>query len=294
MGKTETPETDQIARVRKHVESKVTDHPVPGVSVALVDGGETVYAAGFGNRDVEASEPATADTLYGVGSATKPVTATAVLQLVADEALSLDDPVSGYLPAFRAAPGEPITIHELLSHTSGLPPDDLATVLLVEGAMEMELPAGPSVDDWSSFSEHVAETVSERQPDSRFRYYNTGYTALSQLVEVVTDESFPTYVRESVFDPLDMDHATFDASVLPRSGDGKPADDAMVPYRQMEDGDLQPTSFPNSPLIDGPGGLLASVRDLGQFLAAFTDDQRLLPADNSRFEYLNRPTRLDS
>jgi CubicO group peptidase (beta-lactamase class C family) len=284
-------ETTNLDSVERHLESRLPDHPAPGVSVALVDGGETVYAAGFGERDAERGAPATAETIYGIGSATKPITATAVLQLVAEGELSLSEPVSTFLPAFGEAPGEPITVHDLLSHTSGMPPDDLATVLLAEGAMGIDLPAGPTADDWPSFSEHVAETASERQLDGRFRYYNTGYTALSRLIELVSGTSFRQYVRESVLDPVGAERTTFDGSVIDGTTDAKTdagdtrtdagdaVTDVMRPYRQTEDGRLQPASFPDSPLLDGPGGLLASVRDVAAFLGAFTGEAELLSAE---------------
>jgi CubicO group peptidase (beta-lactamase class C family) len=234
---------------------------VPGMSIAVVDGRETVFAAGFGDRQVDPERPATADTLYGIGSSTKPITATAVLSLVDDGAVALDDAVSSYVPYFEDAPGDPITVHELLSHTSGMPADDTATVLILR---EFGMDPGIPLDGWDSFREYVAESVDRRRLDHPgCLYYNSGYVVLSRLVETVSGLSFPEFVAKRVLDPLGMTDSTFDASVV-----GDDSRDVMTPYLRQEE--LRPGTLPDSPLFQGPGGLQASVTDLSRFLAAWT------------------------
>lgn len=248
--------------VESHVEAWVAEHDCPGASVAVVDGAETVFEAGVGKRRLDPAAPATADTLYGVGSATKPVVATAVLCLVERGALALDDAVPDYVPFFEDAPGDPITVHELLSHTSGMPADDAATLVLLEAVFE-EGP-GPSIDGWGDFEAHVDDSTHRRRLDrERFLYYNSGYVVLSRVVEAVTGAPFPGFVERAVLDPLGMDAATFDASVV-----GDETRDVMTPYLRDREGALQPASLPDSPVFAAPGGLLASVSDLGAFLAA--------------------------
>jgi CubicO group peptidase (beta-lactamase class C family) len=243
---------------------------IPGMSVAVVDGTETVFAAGFGNRQLDPERPATAGTLYGIGSSTKPLTATAVLTLVDSGAIALDDPVSSYVPYFEDAPGDPITVHELLSHTSGMPSDDVATVLILE-ALGMETDV--SLDDWASFRAHVNDSVDRRRLDGdHCLYYNSGYIVLSRLVEAVTDTPFTEFVTERVLDPLGMDDSTFDAGVL--ADDSR---DAMTPYFERED-TMQAASLPDSPLFAAPGGLQASVTDLSNVLSAWTSGD--LPIDD--------------
>ncbi len=259
---TSVPHADLADRVRAWID----EHGSPGASVAIVDGDETVFAEGFGVRRRDPEAPATADTRYGIGSSTKPVTASAVLALVDRGDLALEDAVSDYVPYFEDAPGDPITVHELLSHTSGMPADDVATLIIAEEALGVdtdEWDAPPSIDGWESFEAHVDATAHRRRLDrERFVYYNSGYVALARVVEAVTGTRFPEFVETAVLDPLGMDDATFEVGVLDDE-----ASDAMTPYVRGEDG-LRPAAFPDNPVIEPPGGLLASVRDLATFLSA--------------------------
>lgn len=250
----------QRSQIEQEARAQYETLDTPGMSVAVVDGTETVFAAGFGDRQLDPAAPATGETLYGIGSATKPVTATAVMTLVDSGAIALDDAVSSYVPYFEDAPGDPITVQELLSHTSGMPSDDVATVLILE---ELGMETDVSLDDWDSFREHVRDSVDRRRLDGEHcLYYNSGYIVLSRLVEAVTDTPFPEFVAGQVFDPLGMDDATFDADVL-----AEDSRNVMTPYLEREEAMLA-ASLPDSPLFVGPGGVQASVTDLSRFLSA--------------------------
>jgi CubicO group peptidase (beta-lactamase class C family) len=250
----------QRSQVEQAARAQYENLDVPGMSVAVVDGTETVFAGGFGDRQLDPAAPATAETLYGIGSATKPVTATAVMTLVDSGAIALDDAVSSYVPYFEDAPGDPITVQELLSHTSGMPSDDVATVLILE---ELGMETDVSLEDWDSFRDHVRESVGRRRLDGKHcLYYNSGYVVLSRLVEAVTDTPFAEFVAEQVFDPLGMDAATFDVAVL-----AEDSRNVMTPY--LERGDtMHAASLPDSPLFVAPGGLQVPVTDLSRFLSA--------------------------
>lgn len=118
----------------REIESLVTDwtneNDVPGASVVIVDEDDEWYAEGFGARDIESNSSATPDTLYGMGSVTKSLTALAVIQLDEAGELSIDDHVDDYVDHYRDAPGEPITIEDLLTHTSGMPATPTGAFLL--------------------------------------------------------------------------------------------------------------------------------------------------------------------
>lgn len=253
----------------------------PGGSVAVVDETDQVFATGYGSRQLDPEQPATAETLYGIGSSTKPITATAVLTLVESGDLSLDDAVPAHVPFFDEAPGEPITVRELLSHTSGLPSDDTATLTLLDGILGDEADAvGASLSGWDEIREYVNDAADRRLCDERrCLYYNSGYVVLSRLVETVADEPFADYVREAVLEPLGMDRSTFDVGAL------DDAADAMTPYQPGE----QPrsTALPDDPLFVGPGGLLAPVTEAAAFAGAWAE--RDLPIDASLAEAATTP-----
>ncbi|MFA9437954.1 MAG: serine hydrolase domain-containing protein, partial [Candidatus Bathyarchaeota archaeon] len=125
------------SQVRKWVEHIVPkymrDFKVPGLSVAVVKEGETIYSEGFGARDPQRNLPATPDTLYGIGSITKSFVAIAIMQLVEEGKLSVDDPVGQYIPFKLGLPGKPIKIHHFLTHSSGLPSLATSSVALHRG-----------------------------------------------------------------------------------------------------------------------------------------------------------------
>ncbi|MFB6146591.1 MAG: serine hydrolase [Halobacteriaceae archaeon] len=244
---------DEIAQF---VSDWLADDSVPGATVAVVDADGLRYVEGFGSRDRETNAPATARTVYGVGSCTKSVTATAVMQQVERGALALDDPVADHLDLLGDAPGDPVTVHDLLCHGSGLPSDGTLTALLTRltdrGDGDTDLPMGGEGD----FRRHVEGAAAERLTDEdRFFYYNTGYTLLGRVVEAVADTDYATAVREDVLDPLDMDRAGFTEERF------RDHEDRMTPYN-YEDGDPVAGSLAFDERLYAPGGLWASVPGL--------------------------------
>lgn len=276
--------------VRREVESFVTEwlseHRIPGASLAVVDGDEVVYADGFGARDLETNAPATAETRYGMASITKSFTATAVLQQVEAGRVDLQDPVTDHLPFYEGL-GEPPTIHELLSHSSRMPSDGASVALIgrLMGVDPVEVPLSSDAD----FERYVADSLPERSPDERFFYYNTGYTVLGKLVEELDGRAFPTYVGEEILEPLAMDR-----SVLAPE-DFEDLDDAMTPYR-TEDGERVEAGFPVKG-VGAAGGLVSTVEDLARYLQfQFDPDADVLDPDlleTARTAHSTRLTYLD-
>ncbi|ESP87469.1 serine hydrolase [Candidatus Halobonum tyrrellensis] len=266
--------------VRRRVESYVTewmsDDGVPGASVAVVEGADLRYAEGFGARDLADDRPATPDTLYGIGSCTKSFVATATLQRAAAGDLSLSDPVSDYLPHLDDAPGDPVTLAELLSHTSGMPSDGNLSALVTRltDIGDANVPLTSDAD----FRRHVADSADERYTAAdHFFYYNTGFTLLGKVIEEVTGTDFPDYLREHVFDPLSMERSGFDPDAVAAD------DDRMTAYYETDDG-WEEGSLGFAEAMDAPGGLVSSVTETSRHLrmlmggGAF-DGERVLPAE---------------
>lgn len=256
------------AATRDDIESFVADwlseHRIPGASVAVVDADGPRYAEGFGARNLERNVPATADTLFGIGSCTKSFTALAVMQLVEAGELSVEDPVDDYIPHLEDAPGDPVTVHELLTHTSGIPDDASAVPLATRplGAGHIEVPLSSDGD----FRRHVQGSVDARVTDREtFFYYNSGYTMLGKVIEAVTGRSYADYVEDEILRPLGMARSTFDRETFEET------DDTMTPYIKP-DGDSTEAGFPFDPLIEAPGGLLSSASEMGAYLQMYLND----------------------
>ena len=258
---------DRRDAVEPFVADWLTDESVPSAGVALVDGDDVVYADGFGARDLESNAPASAETMYGVASVTKSFVATSVLQLESDGHLDLDDPVTEHVDYFSEL-ADPPTVHELLSHTSGMPSDGASVALiarLVDGGGAATAPLSSDAD----VRRNVRQSVGERADGDRFFYYNTGYTVLGELVEAVDGRPFPEYVADEVLAPLGMHRSVVRA-------DPADYDDAMTPYL-ADDGDLQRSSFPVKG-VGAAGGLLSSAADLATYLKfAMHGDEDVLP-----------------
>jgi CubicO group peptidase (beta-lactamase class C family) len=249
------------------IETWLADHAHPGVSVAVVDGAETVFATGAGKRRLDPEQPATPETLYRVGSVTKSLTATTVFTVVEDGTLELDDPVAEYVPTFDP-PGDPVTVGELLSHTSGMPNDGFAARLAAEN-LGSDTEVDADLHSWEGFEAFLAAHADDRLPDRRHhQYYNSGYVVLGRLVETVTDAPYRGAVRKRVLEPLGMERATFDVDVVNRHGESDDDGfDIACPYEpDGEDGaGFVPVSASASSLLAPGGGLVASVRDLAAF-----------------------------
>jgi CubicO group peptidase (beta-lactamase class C family) len=166
----------------------------PGLAIAVVQRGQQIAAKGFGLANIEHSVPVTPSTIFQAGSVAKQFTAVAVMLQVEDEKLSLDDPISKFLPG-APADWRPITVRHLLTHTSGIPDyedgkldyrKDYTEDELVQFAfgLPLEFPAG-----------------------SRWNYSNTGYILLGVIVRKASGQFYGDVLRDRVFRPLAMNTA---------------------------------------------------------------------------------------
>ncbi|AEN06958.1 serine hydrolase [Halolamina sp.] len=254
----------------------VSEDRIPGATLSVFDP-EGTTASAFGARQLRENEPATPDTLLGIGSCTKSFTGIAILQLAEEGKLAVDDPVNEHIDAYRDASGDPVTIRELLSHSSGLPSDGMATALIsrMMGLEPMEVPLSGAED----FHRHVAGALEDRAThhDEPFFYYNSGFTMLGEIIEERSGQSYADYVEARILEPLGMERSTFAEEAF------EDDDDTMTPYYK-EDGSATPGSFPFDESIHAPGGMLSSVRELARYgrmhlNGGELDGERILSAD---------------
>jgi CubicO group peptidase (beta-lactamase class C family) len=181
----------QVAQVDELVTKTLADTGVPSAEIAIVHDGRIVLTKAYGKANE--GLPARADLPYQIASNSKQFTAMALILLRDEGKLSLDDPVSKFLPGISG--GDRITIRQLLSHTSGLqdfwPQDYLFA--------EMTKPTAPQgiVDKW-------AKKPLDFQPGARWQYSNTGYVVAGMIAEKVSGEPLLAYLNRKIFAPLDM------------------------------------------------------------------------------------------
>jgi CubicO group peptidase (beta-lactamase class C family) len=254
----DTVARDDIDAVRSYVtqliRQEMAANNIAGMSIALVDDQKVVWAEGFGDADKENHKPASAETIYRVGSISKLFTATAAMQLAEQKKLDLDRPLKDVLPEFsirsRFENSDPITPRNLMTHHSGLPHD------LVKGMFTR------NPEPFTEVLAHLKTVDTAYPPNQMFSYSNLGVSLLGHAIQEASGTPFVDYVQQSVLQPLAMTTARFEP--------GPAESDLMAkPYSNG-------TLVEELPLRDVPaGGLNASVLDLGRFLAMVFGDGRI-------------------
>jgi len=215
-------------------------------TVLVAENGEIIYSKGWGMANKEWNIPNGPRTRFRIASMSKQFTAMMILQLVEEGRIALDDRLTDHIPEFREDTGSQVTIHHLLTHTSGLPDYSDAPGFWNE---LMRHPMTPEfvIDSLSSGDLHGP-------PGTKYRYNNGGFYLLSLIVERITGRSFAEALQERIFGPLGMNDSGLDVpgTILANRAAG---------YEQYVDG------FENAPFrqIDnllGTGALYSTVEDL--------------------------------
>ncbi|MGM1061459.1 serine hydrolase domain-containing protein [Saccharothrix sp. Mg75] len=237
---------DPADDLRAYLDRALHGTGVPGMAAVVTHGDRVVLAAGVGHDSTGA--PVTADTPMRVASLSKSFTAMAVMTLVEDGRIALDEPVAAQLPGFAMADPrhERITVRHLLHQTSGLSD---TTVDVAE------------LEDASSLADHTSRLRDDSlaaDPGTRHEYCNVNYALAARLVEVASGRRFRDHLREEVFEPLGMSRsAVSDEDVRPADGYVS-LFGAWVPRAEL-DGFLDD---------NGSGGVITTAADLGRWLVA--------------------------
>ncbi len=180
--------------VDDYVERQLRQLHIPGLSLAVVRGGRVIKAQGYGLANLESNAPATKDTVYEIGSMTKQFTATAVMMLVEEGKVSLDDKITKYFPAAPETWSQ-ITVRHLLNHTSGI-------------QNHVAVPDFPNLFQTNLTRDQLIKLFFklplEFQPGETWAYDNTGYYLLGIIVEKASGKSFWQFLDERIFRPLGM------------------------------------------------------------------------------------------
>ncbi len=245
--------SEKRERIEDFVSEQIAENNIPGISVAIVEDDSLIYAKGFGARDLGDNLPATKNTLYGVASITKSFTASSVMKLVEQGKLNLDDKISDYLPVKW---GDKVTIHNLLTHSSGMPSLGVSEAL-IDRLIDMD-ERGISLSSLDDFYIHLnsAEDEIAYKPGEKFFYFNSGYALLGQLIKEITGTEYTDFVKEKILGPLNMKRSRFYY---------KEEGDIMTPYF-MEDDQPKSTPYPLREIGHPGGGLLSSVSELANYL----------------------------
>lgn len=222
----------------------------PGSALLLLRDGKPVQIKVDGVADIESGRKITAKTNFRLASVTKQFTATAILLLARDGKLSIDDPVSKHVPGLWPAYANGVTIHHLLTHTSGLRDYD------------NNVPEGtPQLTDADVQAFVVKQSSLLFAPGEKYRYSNTGYAILARIVEHTSKQSFPAFLKARIFKPLGMKHTV--AHVAGADTIGNRAYGHSRTDTGWKRNDQSATSA-----VLGDGGIYSNVLDLAKWIRA--------------------------
>ncbi len=256
-----------VEKLSQFVDREIQQKKIPALSIAIVDENGVFWAQGFGFSDRERQRPATAQTVYRVGSVSKLLSDVAVVQLIEQGKLKLDDEIQTILPNFHPHNpfGQPITVRRLMNHQSGL---------------VRESPVGnyfdPTAPGLKETVYSLNETTLVYAPGSRTKYSNSAVAVAGYAVEKVMGQPFAEYMQAALLGPLKMTSSSYISNelVAPRLAAAE-----MWSYdgRRFPAPDLSMGAVP-------AGNLYSTVVDLGQFMRAIfndgmLDDRRILSAD---------------
>lgn len=247
---------------------------VAGMAVAVVKGRDTLLMKGYGFADLENQVPATPQTVFRIGSVTKQFTSAAVMQLVEQGKVSLDDDMSKYIPKYPTR-GKKISVRTLMNHTSGIPSyTDVGPQF--GSVMRLDL-------SHDSLVGIIAPMPLQFEPASHFYYNNTGYFMLGMLIEQVTGKKYGDYLHEKVFAPNGLSGTTYcdTRKLIPKRAHG---------YDRAPTG-LVNTGFLSMDLPYAAGSLCSTVGDLVAWANKLSSGGIVSPAS---YKEMTTPVKLPS
>ena len=231
-----------------------------GITIGVAQGDEIIHLKGYGLANVELSVPASAESVYRIGSITKMFTAAGILLLAEEGKLSLDDPLTKFVPDYPADPGEKITVRHLLNHTSGL-------------VNFTSLPDHRTVMRRDLRHEEILARFQDKpslfEPGEKFAYCNSGYYLLGMIIEATSEQKFEPFLQQRILDPLKLESTTYDRhlKIIPNRADG---------YARWG-GNLVRAQFVSMKMPFAAGAMASTAEDLIRWSRALTTDQLLKP-----------------
>jgi CubicO group peptidase (beta-lactamase class C family) len=272
--------TAGLARIDAYLKNEIEQNRIPGAVMLIERNGKTAYFNSFGVRDPGTKVPMTPDTIFRIYSMSKPITTVAAMMLVEEGKLQLDEPLSKYVPAFAdvkvgverkgedgataldlVAPKRPITIQDLMRHTSGLTYGFFGEGLVKKAYVDAHLLAG-DVDN-AQFVERLAKLPLVYQPGTTWDYSHS-VDVLGRVIEVISGKSLYEFEKERILDPLGMKDTGFYVTATDKKvlvAEPFPNDRTIGNDAEMGDPRVQ------QKWESGGGGMVSTIGDYARFAA---------------------------
>lgn len=247
---------------------------VPGVAVAIRKEDQIVHCQGYGLANMEWAQPVTPQTVFALGSVTKPFTATAIMLLEQQGKLHLDDSIQVYLPEYPIHRHH-VTLRHLLTHTSGL-----ANFVTQPEFWEQHAHRAQSIDEVIAL---FKDLPFDFEPGTSFSYSNSGYILLGRILERLLDTSYAEVIQQLIFGPLGMMHSHYlrPEPIIPFRASG---------YQRIKEG-YQHARVITPAVKNAAGGLGSTLEDLLLWDSALREERLL---DHTLQERMYTPLQLTS
>jgi CubicO group peptidase (beta-lactamase class C family) len=258
-----TLSSDKITKIEHLIRAEMSQSKIPGLSIAVASDGKLRYAQGFGVADLENSTLAKLVTVYRLGSLSKTITSTAVMQLAEKGKLDLDKPIQKYCPAFPVKPRE-ITARHLLAHLGGV--RDYSNQKFLEEYF--------STRHYNSITESLDIFKNDpllQEPGTKFSYSSYGYNLLGCAVEGASEMTYADYIHQNILKPASMGHTGVDDifQIITNRARG---------YGKTREGVMRNTGLADTSNKIPSGGLVSTVEDISKFSIALQDGTLLSKA----------------
>jgi CubicO group peptidase (beta-lactamase class C family) len=267
-----------LARIDAYIKNEIAGNKIPGAIMMIQRNGKTAYFSSFGVRDPGTRAPMTPDSIFRIYSMSKPITTVAAMMLVEEGKLQLDDPLSKYIPAFAdvkvgvekkgedgamglemVAAKRPITIQDLMRHTSGITYGFFGEGVVKKAYVDAHM-FGADVDN-AGFAERIAKLPLVYQPGTTWDYSHST-DILGRVIEVVSGKSLYQFEKERLLDPLGMKDTGFYVT--------DPAKKSLVAEPFPNDRKIGNDAEMGDPRVaqkweSGGGGMVSTIGDYARF-----------------------------
>jgi len=235
-------EMDSQVELTTSLEKIRLTNDIPAMAVAIISSGEVIYSKGFGFLDEMKNKPTTSQSLFRIASISKLFTAQAIMQLVEQEKIKLDDNIGKYLPVFEK---NKITIKQLLTHSSGL--------------HDTVKPLGFDVRrSEKAYLDSVMQSQPQTNEDKTFDYSDTGFNVLGSVITAVTGVKYEKYIYNNILQPSGMQESNYFNGTNAFFADASPTYQGKLISK--------PEQRPYDVTFNPSEGLVANVHDLSRWL----------------------------
>lgn len=275
-----------------YVDKLMKEYEAPGVCVGIIHDGDVIYSKGFGFRDLERKLPVTPETVFGIASVSKSFTALAIMQLAERGALSVEHSVNKYLPDFdlpgaHSENAPKVSIHNLLTHTPGIPPLPSLNYAIIEctepenadkhdvceDVSELDKAGDkPSVKDPKGLLRFIANHDYDLLglPGEYVSYSNDAYGLLGTVIELASGKEYEEYLQDNILKPLGMGHTTTRIEKLKQFPEV-----TRLYYKDSDDKLCTSQYWQEAPSFTACGFLKSNVRDLLSYVNLYLNNGTL-------------------